>query len=134
MTAAKYILEGYSISDNSAVPLLQLFEVRRALMTYYVKSVIFYAITNKKLEDWLDNRFIQEALMPTLNKQYAELDPVFTPTNDADFDSRVTGISRNSFCKTYLAWIQYCVGRIGKHLTLPNDKVSSFLFICLFVF
>lgn len=68
-------------------------------MTYYVKAVIFYAVTNAKLEDWLANSCILEALAPTLDKHYAELDPVFTVNNDDDYDYRVTGISRNSFCK-----------------------------------
>lgn len=77
----------------------QVFELRRALMTYYVKAVIFYAVTSTKLEGWLSNQSILEALMPTLDKHYAELDPVFTVNNDDDYDCRVTGISRNSFCK-----------------------------------
>lgn len=37
VTASKYILEGYSISDNSAVSMLQIFEFRKVLVTYYVK-------------------------------------------------------------------------------------------------
>lgn len=37
VTAAKYILEGYSISDNSAVSMLQVFEFRKVLVSYYVK-------------------------------------------------------------------------------------------------
>lgn len=37
VTAAKYILEGYSISDNSAVSMLQVFEFRKVLISYYVK-------------------------------------------------------------------------------------------------
>lgn len=37
VTSAKYVLEGYSISDNSAVSMLQVFEFRKVLITYYVK-------------------------------------------------------------------------------------------------
>lgn len=37
VTAAKYILEGYSISDNSVVSMLQVFEFRKVLVSYYVK-------------------------------------------------------------------------------------------------
>lgn len=37
VTAAKYILEGYSISDNSAVSMLQTFDFRKVLVSYYVK-------------------------------------------------------------------------------------------------
>lgn len=37
VTATKYVLEGYSISDNSAVSMLQVFDFRKVLVTYYVK-------------------------------------------------------------------------------------------------
>ena len=35
--ATKYIIEGYSISDNSAASMLQVFDLRKILVTYYVK-------------------------------------------------------------------------------------------------
>ena len=37
MAAARYVLEGYSISDNSATSMLQVFDLRKVLITYYVK-------------------------------------------------------------------------------------------------
>lgn len=37
VTASKYVIEGYSITDNSAVSMLQVFDLRKALITYYVK-------------------------------------------------------------------------------------------------
>lgn len=36
-TVSKYVLEGYSISDNSAVSMLQVYDLRKILITYYVK-------------------------------------------------------------------------------------------------
>lgn len=39
VTASKYVIEGYSISDNSAVSMLQVFDLRKALITYYVKVI-----------------------------------------------------------------------------------------------
>lgn len=33
----KYVLEGYSITDNSAASMLQVFDLRKILTTYYVK-------------------------------------------------------------------------------------------------
>lgn len=39
VTASKYILEGYSISDNNAVSMLQVFDFRKVLVTYYVKVI-----------------------------------------------------------------------------------------------
>lgn len=37
VVVTKYILEGYSITDNSAASMLQVFDLRRVLTTYYVK-------------------------------------------------------------------------------------------------
>lgn len=37
VTASKYVLEGYSISDNNAASMLQVFDLRKILITYYVK-------------------------------------------------------------------------------------------------
>lgn len=36
----KYVLEGYSITDNSAASMLQVFDLRKILTTYYVKVQI----------------------------------------------------------------------------------------------
>lgn len=44
VTAGKYILEGYSISDNSAASMLQVFDFRKILITYYIK-VSFIILT-----------------------------------------------------------------------------------------
>ena len=35
--ATNFVLEGYSITDNSAASMLQLFDLRKVLITYYVK-------------------------------------------------------------------------------------------------
>ena len=37
VSAIKYVLEGYSISDNSAQSILQVFDLRKVLINYYVK-------------------------------------------------------------------------------------------------
>lgn len=39
VVVTKYILEGYSISDNSAASMLQVYDLRRILITYYIKVV-----------------------------------------------------------------------------------------------
>ncbi|KAL7853614.1 hypothetical protein AOLI_G00204580 [Acnodon oligacanthus] len=38
VAATKYVLEGYSISDNNAASMLQVFDLRKILITYYVKD------------------------------------------------------------------------------------------------
>lgn len=153
VTATKYILEGYSVCDNNAASMLQVFDLRKVLITYYVKvshlffiwltflhpcelclakdhpakglrkthiwvslfqSIIYYTVKSPKLEGWLQMDAILEALRPTLDKSYADLDPIFNMNIDEDYDFRASGVSRNSFCIAYLDWIQYCVGKREK--------------------
>lgn len=116
VATAKYVLEGYSISDNSAGSMLQVFDFRKVLVTYYVKSIIFYAIRSTKLKQWLENPDIVVALKQTLEKNFVDLDPVFNLNIDEDFDFRSSGITRSSFCNVYLDWIQYCAIRHDKVL------------------
>lgn len=40
VAATKYVLEGYSISDNNAASMLQVFDLRKILITYYVKVTL----------------------------------------------------------------------------------------------
>jgi len=43
VAATKYVLEGYSISDNNAASMLQVFDLRKILITYYVKVSSYQA-------------------------------------------------------------------------------------------
>ena len=109
VTHTKYVLEGYSISDNSAVSFLQAYELRKALISYYVKSVIFYTIINKRLDNWIGNQAIIDSLSNLASEDFVDLDPTFNPSVDEDFDTRSAGITRGSFCKIYSEWIQFCL-------------------------
>nr|CAD7454179.1 unnamed protein product [Timema tahoe] len=123
VTATKYVLEGYSISDNSAISMLQVFDFRKLLITYYVKSIVFYAIRSPKLEEWLISPTILEALEPTLDKNFVDLDPVFNMNIDEDYDFRASGVTRNSFCNVYLDWIQYCAIKNNKSVDRTKDSM-----------
>ncbi|XP_076671234.1 pecanex [Andrena cerasifolii] len=129
VASAKYVLEGYSISDNSAGSMLQMFEFRKVLVTYYVKSIVFYAVKSPKLKYWLENSDISEALKITLDKNFVDLDPVFNMNIDEDFDFRANGITRSSFCNIYLDWIQFCVIKYDK--TLDRTRDSPLVSLCL---
>uniref|UniRef100_A0A3Q0R3U4 Pecanex-like protein n=1 Tax=Amphilophus citrinellus TaxID=61819 RepID=A0A3Q0R3U4_AMPCI len=111
VAATKYVLEGYSISDNNAASMLQVFDLRKILITYYVKSIIYYVSRSSKLEEWLTNETIQEALRPCLGPNYVDSDPTFNLNIDEDYDHRASGITPSSFCIVYLDWIQYCNSR-----------------------
>ncbi|XP_023038750.1 pecanex-like protein 1 isoform X6 [Piliocolobus tephrosceles] len=124
----KYILEGYSITDNSAASMLQVFDLRKVLTTYYVKGIIYYVMTSSKLEEWLANETMQEGLRLCADRNYVDVDPTFNPNIDEDYDHRLAGISRESFCVIYLNWIEYCSSRRAKPLDV--DKDSSLVTLC----
>ncbi|XP_073204610.1 pecanex-like protein 1 isoform X3 [Lepidochelys kempii] len=124
----KYVLEGYSITDNSAASMLQVFDLRKILTTYYVKGIIYYVTTSPKLEEWLANETMQEGLQPCADCNYVDVDPTFNPNIDEDYDHHLAGVSRESFCMTYLNWIEYCCSRREK--PLDADKDSSLVTLC----
>ncbi|KAE8738165.1 pecanex [Frankliniella occidentalis] len=128
VTSAKYVLEGYSISDNSAVSMLQVFEFRKVLITYYVKSMIYYAIHSPKLEEWLSNPQILEAILPMADRNFVDLDPVFNVNIDKDFDFRTSGVTFYSFCSVYLEWITYCLTKRVK--PLDKEKFNLLVAMC----
>ncbi|XP_073494996.1 pecanex-like protein 1 isoform X5 [Phyllobates terribilis] len=118
----KYVLEGYSITDNSAASMLQVFDLRRILTTYYVKGIIYYVTASAKLEEWLANETMQEGLRPCADHCYVDVDPTFNPNIDEDYDLRLAGISRESFCASYLNWIKYCSSRREKPIEAEKDS------------
>nr|Q98UF7.1 RecName: Full=Pecanex-like protein 1; AltName: Full=Pecanex homolog protein 1 [Takifugu rubripes]AAK13590.1 pecanex [Takifugu rubripes] len=128
VVVTKYVLEGYSITDNSAASMLQVFELRRILTTYYVKGIIYYVIASPKLEEWLANDTMKEGLRGCSERNYVDLDATFNPNIDEDYDHRLSGISRDSFCGVYLGWIQYCNSRRTK--PLDSEKDSALVLLC----
>nr|XP_056707004.1 pecanex-like protein 1 [Euleptes europaea] len=124
----KYVLEGYSITDNSAASMLQVFDLRKILTTYYVKGIIYYVTSSPKLEEWLSNETMQEGLQQCADPTYVDVDPTFNPNIDEDYDHRLAGISRESFCVIYLNWIEYCCSQREKPLNA--DKDSSLVTLC----
>uniref|UniRef100_A0A3Q1FF13 Pecanex-like protein n=1 Tax=Acanthochromis polyacanthus TaxID=80966 RepID=A0A3Q1FF13_9TELE len=124
----KYVLEGYSITDNSAASMLQVFDLRRILTTYYVKGIIYYVVASPKLEEWLANETMKDGLRGCGERNYVDLDPTFNPNIDEDYDHRLAGISRDSFCGVYLGWIQYCNSQRAK--PLDSEKDSALVLLC----
>jgi hypothetical protein len=66
VSAIKYVLEGYSISDNSAQSILQVFDLRKVLINYYVKVIIDNYITT--LEVTFEAFFLQFGVTPSYCK------------------------------------------------------------------
>uniref|UniRef100_A0AAR2L1Y1 Pecanex-like protein n=1 Tax=Pygocentrus nattereri TaxID=42514 RepID=A0AAR2L1Y1_PYGNA len=128
VAATKYVLEGYSISDNNAASMLQVFDLRKILITYYVKSIIYYVSRSPKLEEWLSNETVQEALRPCLSASYVDSDPTFNLNIDEDYDHRASGITPTSFCMVYLDWIQYCNSR--RQTPVDSERDSPLVTLC----
>ncbi|XP_044747747.1 pecanex-like protein 1 [Coccinella septempunctata] len=128
VTAAKYVLEGYSISDNSAISMFQVFEFRRVLVSYYVKSIIYYTVRSAKLEDWLNSQAIMDSLQPMQDKQFVDLDPVFNFNIDEDFDINKSGMTKPWFLAAHGEWIRFCVEKFGKKVDSSRD--SALVLLC----
>ncbi|CDW54210.1 pecanex protein 1 [Trichuris trichiura] len=118
---ARYILDGYSVTDNSAISLFQvshLIELRKLLITLYVKCIIYFAIKSNRITDWLQLESIIDVLdLVQYNPEYVDVDPTFCYQNDEDYDVKRNGISYESFCVVYLSWITCCADRSPKSLT-----------------
>ena len=70
---------------------------------------------------------MQEGLRLCADRNYVDVDPTFNPNIDEDYDHRLAGISRESFCVIYLSWIEYCSSRRAKVGDLPQlDRVQLF--------
>ncbi|XP_052496476.1 pecanex-like protein 2 [Budorcas taxicolor] len=105
----QYILEGYSIMDNNAATMLQVFDLRRILIRYYIKSIIYYMVTSPKLFSWIKNESLLKTLQPFAKWHYIERDlAMFHMNIDDDYVPCLQGITRASYCNVYLEWIQYC--------------------------
>ncbi|XP_072246857.1 pecanex-like protein 2 [Leuresthes tenuis] len=121
--ATKYLLEGYSISENNAATMLQVYDLRKLLITYYLKSVIYYLVLSPKLSTWLKDATIQEALQYYTKWHHIERDPqVFSVKIDEDYVHCLQGVTRASFCNVYLEWIQYCAGKMETPVDCDEDS------------
>ncbi|XP_040033863.2 pecanex-like protein 2 [Gasterosteus aculeatus] len=121
--ATKYLLEGYSISENNAATMLQVYDLRKLLITYYLKSIIYYLIHSPKLSTWLKDAGVQEALQSYTKWHHIERDPqVFSVKIDEDYVHCLQGVTRASFCTVYLEWIQHCAGKM--ETTVDSDEDS----------
>ncbi|XP_029961824.1 pecanex-like protein 1 [Salarias fasciatus] len=121
--ATKYLLEGYSISENNAATMLQVYDLRKLLITYYLKSIIYYLVHSPKLSTWLKDGSIQEALQSYTKWHHIERDPqVFSVKIDEDYVHCLQGVTRASFCNVYLEWIQYCAGKMETPVESDEDS------------
>uniref|UniRef100_A0A8C9PL61 Pecanex-like protein n=1 Tax=Spermophilus dauricus TaxID=99837 RepID=A0A8C9PL61_SPEDA len=123
VTRTQYILEGYSIIDNNAATMLQVFDLRRILIRYYIKSIIYYMAASPKLPSWVENESLLKSLHPFSQWHHIERDLAMLNVNvDDDYVPCLQGITRASYCNVYLEWIQYCA---GKREQVPSKALDS---------
>ncbi|XP_066534580.1 pecanex-like protein 2 isoform X2 [Hoplias malabaricus] len=129
VTTTKYLLEGYSISENNAATMLQVYDLRKLLITYYLKSIVYYLVINVKLQAWLKEQAMQEALQPYSKWHHIERDPaVFSVKIDEDYVHCLQGVTRASYCNVYLEWIQYCASKMEE--PADSDEDSPLVTLC----
>ncbi|XP_076014762.1 pecanex-like protein 2 [Genypterus blacodes] len=120
--ATKYLLEGYSISENNAATMLQVYDLRKLLVTYYLKSIIYYLVQSPKLSTWLKDATLQDSLQSYTKWHHIERDPqVFSVKIDEDYVHCLQGVTRASFCNVYLEWIQYCASKMETPVETDED-------------
>ncbi|XP_053568243.1 LOW QUALITY PROTEIN: pecanex-like protein 2 [Bombina bombina] len=130
VTRTQYILEGYSVIDNNAATMLHVFDLRKILIKYYIKSIIYFTTNSPKISDWIKDESIQKALQPYTKWHYVENDlAMFNINVDEDYIPCLQGITRASFCSVYLDWIQYCAKR-RKPNVIDCDEDSSLVTLC----
>ncbi|XP_038846859.1 pecanex-like protein 2 [Salvelinus namaycush] len=123
VTTTKYLLEGYSISENNAATMLQVYDLRKLLISYYLKSIIYYLIQSLKLQTWIKDPSITKALVSYTKWHHIERDPaVFSVKIDEDYVHCLQGVTRASFCNIYLEWIQYCANKLEEPVDCDEDS------------
>ena len=68
-----------------------MWDLRKVLISYYIKSIIYYTVRSPKLTEWLNNQSIADAVKTTCDKNFVDLDPIFNSNIDEDFDFRSSG-------------------------------------------
>ncbi|KAJ7342258.1 hypothetical protein JRQ81_009967 [Phrynocephalus forsythii] len=123
ITRTQYILEGYSIIDNNAATMFQVFDLRRILIRYYIKSIVYFTASSPKILYWLRDESFQKTLQPFSKWHYIERDlAMFNINIDDDYVPCLQGITRASFCSVYLEWIQFCAAKQVEHIECDEDS------------
>lgn len=122
---SKYVFEAYSISDYAAMPMVHQYDMRKALLSYYVRCVCYYAVGSHRLNRWLRDARIRSHLIQNAGLTAVDLDAAFSSTVHEDYDLRAGGISRRVFASVYGKWITHCLRNRHHRSSALNDQVLS---------
>eukprot|EP00117_Sycon_ciliatum_P031967 scpid4339/ scgid0624/ Pecanex-like protein 1; Pecanex homolog len=107
--ARRFVLEGYSITANGASAMLNGYDTRRTLLSYYVKSIIFYTLRSEKIFEWLEDETLNSSLYQVhQNSDFVELDSAFTARMDEDYDPIRGGVTQARFHQQYRQFLTHC--------------------------
>ena len=103
--------------------MFQMFDLRKIFITYYVTAIGFYCVRNKKLTAWLADDTMMEQLNELTKPEYCDLDTIFRPVTDKDYDTVSGGITRASFVANYYDWLVCCNAHRpeDERITDPED-------------
>jgi hypothetical protein len=68
-------------------------ELRRLLVTLYVKCMIYFAVNSAHFDAWLTDETVLRALEPIRQSaRFVDPDPMFCAANDEDYDLNLGGL------------------------------------------
>ncbi len=117
VVSRKYVVDAYRITDNDLSLIINFYSLRRTLIDFYIKSIIFYAIVNMKLNSWLTNDNIRSELAKIHANAHVDMDTCFDSNLDSDYDIELKGVSYSKFCFVYLRWIVYCNSKRQQYIS-----------------
>ena len=105
---------GHILHEGTAMCFTQCLDDSFRLIIYhfyifssFLQTIIYYLAQHPKLPQWLV--CAEKELTAVHNPDYYDLDTLFMPNIDVDFDFRYHGVSRHSFYQAMRPWMDYCM-------------------------
>lgn len=127
-------LKTYNMLENKVDNLMSSNDERRAVITLYVRSVLYYVIQSDQLNRWiaLDHPFISH--LDKIGKQKREdLDPVFTTKFDIDYEANgMGGITFMKFMEKYSDFIDYFIEdrKKSRNVNYSDEEIDRIRKLC----
>ncbi|KAG2378350.1 hypothetical protein C9374_008493 [Naegleria lovaniensis] len=104
-------LKTYNMLENKVDNLMSSNDERKAVVTLYVRSVLYYVIQSDQLDRWIqaDHSFCPH-IDKIGNQKKMDFDPLFTSKFDIDFDaSGMGGVSYTKFIEKHHDFMNYFI-------------------------
>lgn len=126
LVSKKYVVDAYRIVDNDMSLIINFFSLKRTLIDYYVKSAIYYLLTNAKIESILKNTQLINELKSS--KIEMDADKCFDSNLDCDYDTNAKAITYAKFQTIYRKWIDYCASKKSLDVLVDHSLLVKFCF------